>query len=168
MGFKKYINLIIVIVFITCTAYAATTDLLRLRPATVPTSCNTGEFVSDAAGDLNFCSGGSFTKVDTTGGSSTLTVTSIDNTDSPFSLATSTDVLLVDASSGAIIVNFPTSSASGSGKTYFVKKTDSSVNAITLNRAGSDTLEGETSQVISQEGTSIEFLADGSTAYHIL
>lgn len=83
-----------------------------------------------------------------------------------FTAGVEDDVLICDATSGAIVATLP--AASGvSGKIYTFKKIDSSANAITVTRAGSDTIDGATTYVLSLQYESIDIVCDG-TVWHII
>jgi len=88
---------------------------------------------------------------------------SITNSDSPYTVTTET-LVLADASSGAITVNLP---AANNGVVVTVKKTDSSVNAVTLDGNGSETIDGAATQVLSSQ---YDFMtvSPASGAYHIV
>lgn len=63
--------------------------------------------------------------------------------------ATATDYFIFcDASSGNITITLPTAVGIG-GKVYQIKKTDASANTVTIDGAGSETLDGATTIVIS-------------------
>lgn len=74
----------------------------------------------------------------------TLTPTTITSANSPYTLGAA-PTLYCNATGGAITVNLP---AAVAGRQYIIEKTDSSANAVTINRAGSDTIEGATSFVL--------------------
>jgi hypothetical protein len=69
-------------------------------------------------------------------------VVSINNTNSPYSLTTATDILVCTASSGAITINLPTA-VGNSGKVFRLTRTDTTLaNAITINATSSQTIGG--------------------------
>lgn len=72
-----------------------------------------------------------------------LDVTTI--TSSPYSLTDANDVLLVDTSGGAVTVNLHTA-ATAKQKPYYIKKIDSSANAMTLDASGAQTIDGAATQ----------------------
>jgi hypothetical protein len=96
-----------------------------------------------------------------TGGLGVLNVTTITSDDT---LTTSQTVVLCDASSGAITVTLPAASGND-GRHYHVKKIDSSGNAVTIDGNGSETIDGETTQVITMQYNSINIVCDGSAWY---
>lgn len=76
-------------------------------------------------------------------------------------------ILLVDATAGAVALGLTLSATLGDGFTFSVKKIDSSANAVTLAISGSDTIDGQTSYVISSQYGSVGLIADGGTAFNI-
>lgn len=67
-------------------------------------------------------------------------------------LTASTYVVIVDATSGNITVTLPTGTtafAAGVGIQYIIKRVDSSGNTVTVQRGGSDTIDGGTSFTLS-------------------
>lgn len=71
-----------------------------------------------------------------------------------------------DASGGAFTVTLP--AASLSGRIFIIKKADSSGNAITISRAGSDTIDGATSYSLSAQYQSVTLIADGGTGWMVV
>lgn len=69
--------------------------------------------------------------------------------------------VFVDASGGAVTITLPTA-ASAKNVQYFIKKIDSSVNAVTVDGNGSETIDDSTTQVISSQYDSIEIYSDGT------
>lgn len=83
-----------------------------------------------------------------------------------YTATTDDDVLLCDASDGAFSINLPT--ASGAANTILhIKKIDSSSNAVTIYADGSETIDGDTSKIISTQYVSITVVCDGSAWYVI-
>ena len=75
--------------------------------------------------------------------------------------ASDESVILVDASSGAVTINLP--AASGlSGREYTIKKTDSSVNAVTIDGNASETIDGETTRIIYSQYASLTVICNGT------
>lgn len=76
--------------------------------------------------------------------------------------ATGAEVVIpCDASGGAFTVTLP-AAANNSGKHYTIIKTDSSVNAITIDGNASETINGSTTTTINTQYESIEICCDGS------
>ena len=79
--------------------------------------------------------------------------------------ATSTDgIILVDATSGVVTITLPAASAR---KELHIKKIDASANAVTIGRAGADTIEGSTSKSLAAQYNSYTIYSDGSTTWYI-
>lgn len=77
-------------------------------------------------------------------------------------IAVDADALLVDASSGAITITLPEVSLAAR---IIVKKTDSSVNVVTVATPGSETIDGSASLAISSENESHSLISDGENWY---
>ena len=75
------------------------------------------------------------------------------------------DVVLADATSGAITVTLST--PSNDADMIIVKKIDSSLNAITIETQGSETIDGDSDQIISNQWTSATFIWSGSNWFLI-
>lgn len=78
----------------------------------------------------------------------------------PFYPCTSTD--------GAYAATLPSSSDAGNGATVFFKKTDSSTNAITITRAGSDTIDGATTKAMDTQYDVVGVVSNGVSAWHVI
>lgn len=81
---------------------------------------------------------------------------------------TSTDgleIILADATSGAITVTLP-AAASSSGRTLTIKKTDSSVNLVTVDGNASETIDGDLTKKLGFQYDFMEISCDGSN-WHI-
>lgn len=76
------------------------------------------------------------------------------------------DVLLVDATSGAFTVTLPTV-ATSTGKILKLKKIDSSVNAITIDGNGAETIDGAATIALVEQYESLSLVCNG-TAWFIL
>lgn len=74
-------------------------------------------------------------------------------------------ILIVDATGGDVTVTLP--DANGlSGKQYFIKRTDSSANTVTVQGTGGDTIDDEASQTLDQYDSL--FVISDSTEWWIL
>jgi long-subunit acyl-CoA synthetase (AMP-forming) len=82
---------------------------------------------------------------------------------SPYAL-TSAHGLSVNATAGAVTVNLHAASAAA-GRTHFIVKTDASANAVTINRAGSDTIQGATSVVLTAQWDKVSLWSDGTATW---
>jgi len=73
-------------------------------------------------------------------------------------------ILLCDATSAAITVTLP---RPDKGLEIDIKKIDSSVNAITIDGEGSDTIDGSLTQIITTQWDSATLVADGTSWFII-
>lgn len=121
----------------------------------------TGPVTFDGAADFN--STANFDGAVTLNSSLNLTPVTITNANSPYSLTTPC-VLYCDATSGAITVTLPTIASAGGGRVYIIVKTDSSTNAITINRAGSDTINGLTSSVLPTQYDKVTLVSNSTVS----
>ncbi len=69
----------------------------------------------------------------------------------------------VDASSGAVTVMLP--SVSNARGVYFFAKQDSSGNAVTVQAAGTDTIEGSTTTTLSAQYDNVTLVPKGGVWY---
>ena len=80
---------------------------------------------------------------------------------SPYTANKYDTVILANCASTSITVNLP--AASGlTGKTYHIKKIDSSANAVTVDGNGSETIDGELTQVVSGQHDSMFIVCDST------
>ena len=90
-----------------------------------------------------------------------------DNTDSPIAPtnAEAGTVYAIDASGGAVTINLPAiSTMTATTPIIGFKKTDSSTNKVTINRNGTDTIDGETTYLLEAENDTVVLLADDDAA----
>lgn len=81
--------------------------------------------------------------------------------------ATVTDnVILCDATAGAITIDLP-AAATASGKVLVIKKIDATANTVTIDGDTGDLIDGAATQVISAQWTAIEIVCNG-TAWYII
>jgi len=92
--------------------------------------------------------------------------TRVDTTGS-YTLTTANVIALANCAGGTITYTLPAASGNG-GQRYYIKKTDSSANAVTINRAGADTIDGQTSQVIRIQYQCLMLVSDGTSAWYII
>ena len=67
--------------------------------------------------------------------------------------------VFVDASGGAITITLPAASAA---RQVYIKKTDSSANAVTIDGNGSETIDDSTTRVLSSQYDSVTLVSDAS------
>jgi hypothetical protein len=88
-------------------------------------------------------------------------ITHIDNGDSPYTATTSTGVILVDTSGGAVTVNIPVSDEFNDGDRISVFKETSDVNTVTVQVTGqAQNVGGLSTQVVSKQNSGISCLSD--------
>jgi hypothetical protein len=80
--------------------------------------------------------------------------------------AATESVILVDATSGAVVITLP-AAAGVTNRIYQVKKVDSSVNAVTVDGNDAETIDGATTQVLSTQYEAVMIVCDGA-GWHIL
>ncbi|HMA77534.1 MAG TPA: hypothetical protein VKP88_00140, partial [Candidatus Paceibacterota bacterium] len=76
--------------------------------------------------------------------------------------ATETDIVLADASSGAITVTLPAPSLDID---VHIKKIDGSSNNVTIATPGPETIDGDSTKILNSEYLSLEITSDGSDYY---
>lgn len=75
---------------------------------------------------------------------------------------TGTDsVLKADATTAAVTVNLPTA-VGATGRKYTVKKIDSSVNAVTVDPSGTETIDGAATVALAAQWDTLRLVSDGS------
>ena len=90
-------------------------------------------------------------------------LTSVNNAASPYTVVATDTYIACDASSGAVTINLP--AATGTGREISVKKTDSSSNACTPTRNGTDTIDGATSYSLTVQYASSKVVDQVSGAW---
>lgn len=80
---------------------------------------------------------------------------------SSFTADSNATVYLVDASSAAVTVTLPASSGV-TNRVYYVKKTDSSSNLVTVDGNSAETIDGSTTTDLTAQYESIVIVCDGS------
>ncbi len=91
---------------------------------------------------------------------------SIDDTDSPYTVASDDDVILVDTSAGAVTINLG-AVASNSGRRLQIKDTggNAATNNITIDPDGSETIDNQSTYVMDENLFAIDIVCDGSENY---
>ena len=69
------------------------------------------------------------------------------------------DIVLVDASGGAVTITLPSPTA---GAKVRVKKTDASTNVVTVSPSAAETIDGASSDSISKQYETYEYVSDGT------
>lgn len=78
-----------------------------------------------------------------------------------YTLTTGDDVILANSSGGAFTLTLPTA-VGNSGKVFYLKKTDSSFNAVTIDGNGTETIDGSTTKTIATQHEQWTIVSDGS------
>lgn len=74
----------------------------------------------------------------------------------------------INATGGAETVTLPEISTIGNGFRLTIKKTDSSANAVTINRSGTDTIDGATSYVLNTQYQAVTLVSSTSSHWRII
>ena len=78
-----------------------------------------------------------------------------------YTITTDNRVILCDATSAAFTVTLPTA-VGIEGREFTIVKTDSSVNAVTVDGNGSETINGATTKALSSQWDKVTVVSDGS------
>lgn len=89
------------------------------------------------------------------------------NSMSPYTAVIGTQRLAVNTSGGAVTVNLPAASAA-LGNDWTIMKTTGDANAVTINRNGADTIQGDTSETLSNQYESLVLSAVSSGVFAIV
>lgn len=92
-----------------------------------------------------------------------LTITALTNASSPYTVLAADSFITCDATAGAITINLP--AATGGGREISIKKIDSSSNACTPTRAGSDTVDGATSFSLTSQYAASKVIDSASATW---
>ena len=76
-------------------------------------------------------------------------------------LSKSDFTVLVNAAGGAVTVGLP-AAASVAGQTFHIKKIDASANAVTIDAAGSETIDGAATKATSTQWASYSIQSNGT------
>jgi len=90
------------------------------------------------------------------GGTTTVTV----NSDTVLTVTTGTYNVFCDATTQAITITLPT--AVSNTATINIKKIDATANTVTINCTGAETIDGDSTQIIQFENTSLQLVSDSS------
>jgi hypothetical protein len=86
-----------------------------------------------------------------------------------YTILATDDVVTGDSSGGTFTLTMP--AASGKTSLLFTRKTDTSLTAVTVQRAGSDTLKGTTSSTsttMNTQGETLVWLSDGVSSWYLI
>lgn len=95
------------------------------------------------------------------GGSVSLPITTKVAGDSPYTATAADHTILANCAAGAIVVNLPTA-AGITGRTYMIKKIDSSSNTLTIDGATTETIDAAATKVVAQQHRALLVQSDGT------
>ena len=76
---------------------------------------------------------------------------------------------MADASAGQVVLDLPLSTATGiAGAEFYIKKTDSSVNAVTISGTGSDVIDGQSTYTINNQYEAVKVVNCGVNTWFVL
>lgn len=101
--------------------------------------------------------GSAWTQINGGGGAATLSVASKTTT---YTITSSDDVILGDATSAGFTVSLPT--AVGWTKRITIKKIDSSTNAVTVGTTGGETIDGNSTRLLKAQLSSVTLISDNA------
>jgi len=95
---------------------------------------------------------------------------SINNTDSPYTLLSETDTARVDVSTAAVTILLPAVTSSNAGRRITIKDNtgSASINNITINADGTDTIDGNSTEIILTDRASLTIESDGISEWAII
>ena len=70
-------------------------------------------------------------------------------------------IIIANATTGGVTITLPTASAA-SDRLYYIKKIDSSTNSVTIDGAGSETIDDGTTAVLSNQYEAVRLVSDGT------
>lgn len=100
-----------------------------------------------------------YDKIETLGGGSAYTVTSVTSATYNEAATANETILLCNCASNDITVNLPT--AVGNTATFQIKKIDSTANEVTIDPFSTQTIDEETSLIISYQNSSVTLKSNG-------
>lgn len=117
--------------------------------------------IASGTGRWNFYAAG--TAANYFAGSTTLNglVTALSSKTGNYTLTATDITVLGNATSGSITLTLPTA-VGVTGQTYFLKKTDSTANTVTVATTSSQTIDGQASKVLSIQYDGIQVASDGA------
>ncbi len=102
------------------------------------------------------------------GSAATRLVTAIDDTDSPYTVLDTDEVIVADATAGNILINMPAISGR-EGWWYYVKRIDSSAFTVTVDGYGAEEIDGSlTALMATQDALTLLGYASGTTSWRIM
>jgi len=140
-------------------ASATAAETAETNAETAETNAETAE--TNAAASATAAAASAASAADTLASAPFRDVVFITNSDSPYAIDdTHTGKFIsVDTSGGAVVINLPTIASSTLPHNVTIKKTTADANTVTVNRGGTDEIDGATSKVFSAVGGAT-FIAD--------
>lgn len=83
----------------------------------------------------------------------------------PYAVTFNDRIINADATGGAFAVNLPAANSVPAGWPVSIKKVDASGNAVTVNRAGADLIDGATTASLAAQFNSVNLRSDGVSAW---
>lgn len=152
---KKYVLIFLSLVF--CLGALTVTDVLYLRPTSLPASCADGELRFDTSSNAHkACLSDTWSTLG--GGAISRDYSSLSGSTT---LTTTPDIVGVDDSSGDVTLTLPTA-VGNTGHVYEIKKTVSSSNLVILDANGSEVIDGATTVTMYSENESYRIASDGA------
>jgi hypothetical protein len=93
-------------------------------------------------------------------------VASITSADSPYSPPSDVDIIFVDTTTAAVVINLPVA-AEAKGRRLTAVKTSAGTNTVTLEGAGAETVQGAANYAFEDQYDHAEVVCNG-TAWYIL
>jgi len=95
--------------------------------------------------------------------------TVVSTTATAYTLGNTDSVLLVSPTAGNTTVNLPAVASVQPGRVYFIKRDATATNTVTLDGAGSETINGATTAAVGAAGTAGgKVIVSDGTAWHVL
>lgn len=124
------------------------------NPVLSTITAGTNTSITNAAGSITINSGGA---------GQTVSITALDNTDSPYTVLSTDYHMSCDTTAGVLVVDLPNAPATGTS--YVVKDLSGTAdtNNITISTAGAETIDGAATFVMNTEYESVNLLYNGSS-----
>lgn len=83
-----------------------------------------------------------------------------------YTASTTEQLILVDASGGAVTINLPTCNGAARGRVYYVKKTDGSGNSVTIDPPGINFIDGSFTYALTAQYQSASCICTGGNIWY--
>lgn len=84
-----------------------------------------------------------------------------------YTLLTTDDTIIADATSAGFTLTLPTAASASAGKIYKIVKVDSTNNQVTIDGNGSETIDGSTTVYLDSQYQSVQIVSDGSNWFAV-